>query len=619
MKKFLQNDVFIGLALSLAAFGVYLLTLAPTVTFIDSGELATVAATLGIAHPTGYPLFALLGWLFAHLPISARIIWKLNLMSAVFCAAAVFLCYRLFLFLLSEKERDGEALSFIIRNRIAAATAVLALAFSRTFWSQAVAIEVYALHLLFLALALWLFLRAMTEHALKNGSGRWWYAFAFVLGLSFTNHMTTILLAPGFLYLYFAVHGFSRSSWKKIGRAALPFMGGLSVYLYLPLRASRHPLMNWGNPVELHAFWRHVTAANFHGFMFSSWDVMSRQAGHFISSFSSEVGIAALPLAIIGLADLLVASRRLFFFSLLLFFGCVAYSINYDIPDIDSYFLLAYIAFALWEAYGIRRCFEIGQGTVWHFGVGLICALTVVLPLWLNHHDADESHDFAVEDYVMNMLEPLGAEAVVFSAQWDYLASPSYYFQSVEGLRPDVTVIDRELLMHSWYHEQLRRNHPELISGTEPKIDAFLLELRKFERNEAFDSVAFGNSFADMYRSLMSGIARTKPVYLTPEVAGDFRDTNFSLVPDGLVFRLTRDTTGRSFAPKRFVFRPIPKSNRFTEDVKGYYAAGYVTQAVYADQLGDRQRGLEFLKAAVDVKPGFPPAVEWMDRLQGLR
>ena len=76
MKKFLQNDVFIGLALSLAAFGVYLLTLAPTVTFIDSGELATVAATLGIAHPTGYPLFALLGWLFAHLPISARIIWK---------------------------------------------------------------------------------------------------------------------------------------------------------------------------------------------------------------------------------------------------------------------------------------------------------------------------------------------------------------------------------------------------------------------------------------------------------------------------------------------------------------------------------------------------------------
>jgi hypothetical protein len=37
-------------------FIVYLTTLAPSVVKIDSGELAAVQSTLGIAHPTGYPL-----------------------------------------------------------------------------------------------------------------------------------------------------------------------------------------------------------------------------------------------------------------------------------------------------------------------------------------------------------------------------------------------------------------------------------------------------------------------------------------------------------------------------------------------------------------------------------
>ena len=69
-----------------AAFIVYMQTLAPSVDFIDAGELATVCATLGIAHPTGYPLFALVGWVFAHLPIAGTVILRLNVMAAFFTA-----------------------------------------------------------------------------------------------------------------------------------------------------------------------------------------------------------------------------------------------------------------------------------------------------------------------------------------------------------------------------------------------------------------------------------------------------------------------------------------------------------------------------------------------------
>ena len=89
-------------AVAVVAFVFYVLTLAPSVVFIDSGELATGAATLGIAHPTGYPLFSLVGYLFTHLPIGGSMVYKANLMAAFFCAAGAGAFTLLIQFILSS-------------------------------------------------------------------------------------------------------------------------------------------------------------------------------------------------------------------------------------------------------------------------------------------------------------------------------------------------------------------------------------------------------------------------------------------------------------------------------------------------------------------------------------
>src|ERR1051325_1763752 len=94
-------EYFAAGVISLAALAVYILTLCPTTDFIDAGELTTVAATLGIAHPTGYPLFSIAGWLFAHLPLPFRTVYRLNLMAAFFCAAGLFVYFRFFVHFLS--------------------------------------------------------------------------------------------------------------------------------------------------------------------------------------------------------------------------------------------------------------------------------------------------------------------------------------------------------------------------------------------------------------------------------------------------------------------------------------------------------------------------------------
>ena len=70
------------------ALGLYGLTLAPTITFLDSGELTTVAWTTGIAHPPGYPLYTLISSAFIHLPLGDPA-WRMNALSALFGALAV--------------------------------------------------------------------------------------------------------------------------------------------------------------------------------------------------------------------------------------------------------------------------------------------------------------------------------------------------------------------------------------------------------------------------------------------------------------------------------------------------------------------------------------------------
>ena len=84
MTRFMKPEWFLPAGTGVAALAVYLFTLAPGLTFIDSGELATVTSVLGIAHPTGYPLFTLIGWVFAHFPAGSEPIVRLNAMAALF-------------------------------------------------------------------------------------------------------------------------------------------------------------------------------------------------------------------------------------------------------------------------------------------------------------------------------------------------------------------------------------------------------------------------------------------------------------------------------------------------------------------------------------------------------
>src|SRR5213593_112847 len=84
----LQRDRLIALGATLVAFCLYAATLLPGIGSGDTAEFQRVAPTLDVAHPTGYPLYTLLGWLWSHLPLGGTPAWRMNLFSAVASALA---------------------------------------------------------------------------------------------------------------------------------------------------------------------------------------------------------------------------------------------------------------------------------------------------------------------------------------------------------------------------------------------------------------------------------------------------------------------------------------------------------------------------------------------------
>ncbi len=204
-------------------FIAYVMTLAPTVTFIDAGELATVCAKLGIAHPTGYPLFTVIGHLFSLLP-TGSVIYSLNLMCAVISSFTIVMFFNLMVFMFSKLKLNDDAWEKTFSDSIIyniSLGASLVLAFSKTFWDTSNAIEVYSLHTFFIVTNIYLFLKACNVTWADSKTNllvreKYWILFAFILGLSFGNHLTTVFLSVGFLYLFFAVNGFNKLAMQRI-------------------------------------------------------------------------------------------------------------------------------------------------------------------------------------------------------------------------------------------------------------------------------------------------------------------------------------------------------------------------------------------------------------------
>ncbi len=185
----------------------YVLTLAPTVTFWDAGELIASIHNLGIPHPPGTPLFVMLGHVWAVLFPVGEYAWRTNLMSATFSAMAA----GFFFLVAHETLRLGSAELAPGRRRLLAlgggVAAGLMSAFTFTHWQNSNETEVYSVATFTIALICWLCLRWRAARGTER-SLRLILLVVYLAGISMGNHLLALLAGPAVvMFLAATVHG----------------------------------------------------------------------------------------------------------------------------------------------------------------------------------------------------------------------------------------------------------------------------------------------------------------------------------------------------------------------------------------------------------------------------
>jgi hypothetical protein len=340
----------------LGPLAIYVASLSPAVAYWDTGEEQTVPTILGIAHPTGFPLFVLAGWLFAHGVVLQTPAWRIGLMSAVAMALAA---------------RNVAVLvrSFDVDACVAAAAA-LVFALGNVAWSRGSRAEVHALAIMFETFAL---LAAVRFHRSGRRSALRWCVLA--LGLSLATHTVTALVVPGLALI-------AAKQWRTIDLPlALQSFGILalcgSLYLYLPLRSAAvsaarldptlsigvppgRPFWDYDHPASLAGFVREVFGGDFDvddGLRaIVSVGQYPSELLRFVRLAVAETGPIAFGAGVVGLGFVLREEPWLGAGLLVTAGLIVPFATNYRaLADIDRWFLLAYWLVCACAAIGVAR------------------------------------------------------------------------------------------------------------------------------------------------------------------------------------------------------------------------------------------------------------------------
>jgi len=643
--KYLQKYYYI--LSGFIAFVFYMFTIAPSIIQIDTGELAAVQCTLGIAHPTGYPLFTLLGYIFSLIPLPFSKIFQMNLLAALYCTIAISVftfTSKLVLDNLSafqfinhpkektkRKKKDSNKIvqpTFtsmgVLSETYKIVPAIfggLFLALSKTFWFQSTSVEVYSLHLFLITIIILTLIKTFLLSDKEKSVSKYWIFFALALALGFTNHMTTLLIIPGVTYLYFTKNGFYAKSIKQIVFMLLvSFPILMLVYSYLPIRALQSPFMNWGNPIEWERIIRHISGQQYQVWLFSSTEAAAKQFNYFVENLPKEFSLSLI-VVFAGLIVSFIYARRFFLFNIIVFLSTVLYSINYDINDIDSYFLLAYISLAFFAVFGIVQLILFTA----KYKMEIIMPVSVLIlfsgiQFYSNYDDVNQRNNFVYEDYTKTLLKTLPENSIVFSYQWDYFISASYYFQQVENFRRDVVVVDKELLRRSWYYNQLTTNHPTLLNGVKSDVDQFIEALKPFERNQKEKT---NNQLLEfLFRRIMTGLVATNidkhDYFIAPELVdgemkrGEFQlPEGYTIVPHLFLFKVVNTSDYVEAPLPEFKIRFDQYDDQYIKSLKGFVASMLVRRAMYEMHFNKTDRAKIYVKKVAADFPNvtLPPVL----------
>jgi hypothetical protein len=453
------------------------------VTYWDTGELDTVPWILGIAHPPGFPLYTLLGWVFAHLVPFGSVAFRMSLLSAIAMSACAWMLYRI------VADASSDPLAGLCASWLFAA--------GLTAWEHATRAEVHAVEMAAFAALLFSALRWYQKPSTPR-----LFACAIAFGLAVAIHPVALLALPGLLMLL--ISRLHQVDAAPLAAAALLALVIATIwYAYLPLRSgyvTSHrldPAAAYGMAGD--AFWNYDDPSSSEGFVrlvsAQSVDVSGALHGYARGEFLDgavawvrmvvrELTIPGVVLAVFGIVAAWQRQKTRTVAMLIASLGSAAFAFGFgDESDVGRYFLPSFFVLCAFAGMGLAVVRGAGRRTS-----ALVVAVTLTSVAWLvvsQRAFFNQPHDDRARADVNDVLRRTPDDAILV-ASW-VLAPPLAYAAYVERATGGRVVIS------AWYGETepnlrrwIARGRPVYVIGRPlGSVPGFYLE-RLASRTELY-------------------------------------------------------------------------------------------------------------------------------------
>ncbi|HEX7049101.1 MAG TPA: DUF2723 domain-containing protein, partial [Longimicrobiales bacterium] len=467
------------------------------------------------------PLFVVLAraWELLLAPTGLSVAVRINLFSATMGALA-----HGFWFLVAHR-----VLSFYSQSRsfrlVGAAAAVVISATAFTVWNQSnVNEKVYTVSLFTIALLSWLAFRwreslagaepgsaggtAGGDAAPRVSAGNLLLLMAFILALSVGNHLMAFLIAPAMLVYMLIIAPRTLLDWRLYAAVAVVAVLGLSIHLFLPLRAGLDPVINEADPSTWEALLASLARKQYDkpSMFMSPIDrtiprsatLMIAQIGNYLqyfdwqwarsiagneSVFGGVRPLVTLLFTALGLHGAWTHYRRdraswayiaVLFATLslgLVFYLNFKYGYTWatdaapsmemhEVRERDYFFIVGFSVWGLWAGIGLAAVWQslaewLRERHDRPYALTAPVLAIALIPFIFNLSWASRAGDYSARDWAYNLLMSVEPYGVVFT-NGDNDTFPLWYLQEVEGIRKDVTVIVMSYLNTPWYAKQIR-------------------------------------------------------------------------------------------------------------------------------------------------------------------
>jgi hypothetical protein len=583
--------------LSLFVFIVYVHNLSRFVYAGDVGDLVTAAAVGGVAHPPGYPLFTLLGFLLNNkIPLFTPA-FKVGLISAASSALGVLFFY----FLINR----------LVKSRLISVLSSLILAFSYFYWFYSEIGEVFALNNFFAILLLFL-----STVFFQEGKRKYLYLLTLFTGLSLTNHHTIVLIFPSILILIFSRFSKEvREDWRILLKLISLFLLGLSIYAYVPIASSFNPPVNWGHVNNLDSFMSLILRKSYGTFSAGFFEMPSFAQRVFILKFyffnlMTQLTLAVVVISTIGAIVLYRKKQYKLLLSMVLgfIFSGPAFIVYAGFPLYNSFTLGINERFLVLSSIFVVILFPFGLSALVAKLAHLLkrsmykkifTLVFFIVPLFLflyNFPKTNLSNISTGNKLGLDFLTPLPKNSLLLMSG-DTPLFNTWYVHYALKIRPDITIVNLNGFQNNQYALSIEN---KLIKQKLAKKDD-----------------------EDIAVKVVMEIAKKRPVFsinpLQPK-----KGKKLSWVPYGLTYQLTdRIPSKEDYLRKSNEFwsiinplKVIPgnnlaKSSLSLSEIPESYANSLLqTGSFYNNQFKDYNLGYSYLKLATIVSPDYPKSYQ---------